>query len=196
MNFRRFIVLNIKKKTLKCRGFSNFYLNFFHLKCWNEILSLASFLRSLWECCGSAWKKKSQEDGSHNIVSVLPLVLARSYQEPQPCREQQQRKKAHFQHFKTREDIQLYTGKEHTIFLFIHFKPIRSSLCAYFYSEVKKPRRYNLPLKLRALAKLKKKWCKYLLQDTLQIHFTTSAFVKLDEWIFFAEVLYLKLKEW
>lgn len=134
-----------------------------------------------WFCLG----KKSQEDGSYEIMSVLPLALARPYQEPQPCREQQQQKKAHFEHFKTQEDMQLDTGKEHTFF-FVY--PLQTHppvpLCVpifTFHTEVKKPCRYNLPMKLRALGKLKKKWCKYLLQDTVQIHFPTSAFVKLDE---------------
>lgn len=77
--------------------------------------------------------KKSQEDGSYNIMSVVPLILGRPYQEPKPWRIQQQKKKAHFEHFKTREDTQLDTVKEDTIFLFIHFKPIRCSLWDYFH---------------------------------------------------------------
>jgi len=36
----------------------------------------------LWFCSGI----KSPEDGSYNIMSVLPLVLAAPYREPQPCR--------------------------------------------------------------------------------------------------------------
>lgn len=100
---------------------------------WNHLNSkfLKKSLRMLWFCLG----KKSQEDGSYKIMSVLPLALARPYQEPQPCREQQQREKAHFEHFKTQEDMQLDTGKEHTFFFCLATSnpSTCSPLCAYFH---------------------------------------------------------------
>lgn len=41
-------------------------------------------------------RKKSQEDGFYNIMSVLLVDLARAYWEPQLRRDQQQMIKAHF----------------------------------------------------------------------------------------------------
>lgn len=114
-NFRRYVVSNIKKKTLEMQRVLQLVLKFSSSKMlqWNPLNSkFLKSLRMLWFCLG----KKSQEDGSYNIMSVLPLVLARPHQEPQPCRDQQQRKKSHFEHFKTQEYTQLDTGKEHTIF--------------------------------------------------------------------------------